>query len=437
MFPALALAATGAIFLALLLLAPKREKIVAVGSCAVLTLTAVVPISYSGDSDILKAGVVAAQAIIVATVVVRRPRLTERRWGSWLLFTYYGLSLLVTLSMGASLPALANAGLPALGILLLVLRATPAEKKIIVKWFIALALMQSVYAVAEVAGLVPKLWHNSADYPHQIVSSLIRAEGTFAQPLVLALFLLVALAFTLAGMSDAAGARKALIVVALFAGVFATGSRSALVLGILFTLFSLGGRAFERITVGLLALLLGATGLAAFGFFSSSVVANFLTGSSVSHRTGALDAIPRLLTQGPLNVLLGNGAGSSRGLFDAGLLQAGGFYAVDNQFVLSLVEVGVIGLLLLVSVILRGLAVGQGLRLPLTAVVTFFFTFDVLAWPSGAVLFALVLGMAFTGHPRGGAAKPRHVEESPGESKLTGKPSPAIAAVHLASSSRL
>lgn len=395
MLVAVAFAALGAI----VLVTYRRDLLAAMVGVIVVSAILLVPTFYV-DSQAVKTGAVAVIVGTTGILVALRRLNPNRRRGSWLYVAYLGVVLATTLLH----PAVAEVGtlltpaIPSLALLLVVLIASVQERSTIVRFVIGLSVVEAVYAGLQMVGAAPRLWGNTVTYGHQLIAGFTRGEGTLGHPLMLALLLLIAIALTATGRGPRGGLRVATLLI-LLGGLFATGSRSGLVVAVLFLLFTMGGTVATRVLAGGLMGALLIAYLAATGFFTGDLVSNFLTGDSVGHRAGALDAVPRLLGQGFAEVLIGSGAGSTESLFMGGLLQAGTFYAIDNQFVSTLAAAGLIGLAVLVILILRALRVGSGSRLPLVAVVVFFFTFDVLAWPAGAALFTFALGLAFTAAP--------------------------------------
>lgn len=370
----------------------RRERVVAVAACTVLGIFMLVPTLYAGGGLVPQA-VLGVALGATAIAAVRRGAKVR---GLGLLIAFFAVLLIATLfNPGVSnINLLANAAIPALTMAYLFGLANTAERTVILRFVVVLAVAESIYALLEVARIAPRLWNNEGVYESQLIGGLIRSEGTFAQPLVLALFLLFTLGVLFSKATPVRGGWKFLTVLLMFAGLAATGSRSAIVVGVLFALFSVSRNAVARVLVGLLAGAILVLSLAAAEFFQGNLVLNFITGDSVTHRSGALDAVPRLLTaQDGWAVAFGNGFYSTPSLFRAGLLQSGTFYAIDLQFVSTLAEGGLVALALLFAVIAVALFRGRGALMPLAAVVFFFFTFDVLTWPAGAALFGLALAM--------------------------------------------
>lgn len=381
----------------LLLATYKREKLAGLSGCIVLAAFVLVPTFYAGGGNLPQA-ILAMTLGITVVVFARRHHSGVKKRGLLLLAAYFAVLLIATLANPGigNLNLLWNAAIPALSLAYIASVASSEERSVIVRFLVWLAAAESFYAILEAAGIAPRLWGNPGVYLSQIIPGLTRAEGTFGQPLVLALFLLVALGVVFSKITPVRGGLKLMVVLVLFAGLAATGSRSAIIVGVLFALFSTGRKAAARIAVGIFATLILLVTLSAANFFQGSLVVNFLAGDSVDHRSGALEAVPRLLGgQDVLNVLLGNGFYSAPALFKAGLLQEGTFYAIDNQLVSTLAEGGIVGVALLVVGIVAAAARGRGAVLPLVAVVFFFFTFDVLTWPAGAALFGLAYALLY------------------------------------------
>lgn len=382
---------------ALWLVSYRADRLAAIVGFIVVTAYVLVPTFYLGDLTVLRTAVMVTTLGATVILALRRRMQPGRSRGAWLFVAYFAVILFSTLlnpSM-ANINLWANAATPAVALTFVGLVATRAEQRIISRSIVILAVLQSLYAVAEVLRITPRLWGNTVVYPHQLVAGLNRAEGTLGHPLMLALLLLFALALTLSRFATSRRALRLVTQAVLVAGLFATGSRSALIVGVAMLLFSLGRRPFQRIVLGTLSGVLAVVALAASDFFEGSLVTSFISGASVTHRTGALDAVPGLLsTQSPLHVILGNGFYSAGSLFDAGLLQQGNFRAVDNQLVVSLVEGGLISLALITVVSITALRRGTGMRMPLLALAFFFFTFDTLEWATAAGLFGLAVAFA-------------------------------------------
>jgi hypothetical protein len=188
---------------------------------------------------------------------------------------------------------------------------------------------------------------------------------------------------------------RLLTVVALSFGVLLSGSRSAVlaaVLAIALGVFLPGRRHAVLVrfaAVVTTAIILFTVDLSELPIFTS------LEGTgSLEHRLGALEAAGRLVDRPILEMLFGSGAGSLSELFASGFLQVDGFFAVDNQLVQTFAVAGLVGLLCLLGVVVLGLARGDRSTRPAAlCVFAMFFSFDILAWQSTALLFVVLAGL--------------------------------------------
>lgn len=391
------LAAAVLALLGLAILATYRlDRLAALVGVVVTSGLILVPAFYSGG---MGNAVLLAIAGATAILLLRREPQPDQVRGSWLYGLYFAVIAAATVvhSGVSQLSSLLSYALPGLAGLLIILYASAGERAIVMRWLVGASLLEAVYAVGQVAGLLPRLWGNVVYYEHQLLAGFPRGEGTLGHPLMLALLLVIAIAITLS--SKVSGAKRLFVLLTLFAGLFASGSRAGLLVAVVLLLFSARGGRVKRFTIGALLTATIVVALTSNGFFSGALVGNFLTGASVGHRSGAVEAIPRLLSQPFVNVFLGNGAGSIDSLFRRGLLQSGGFHAVDNQFVTTLAIGGLVGLAALAVLLLRILAIGRETRIVTVAAVMFCLTFDLLVWPAGAALFGIVIGLAHVGKP--------------------------------------
>ena len=290
-----------------------------------------------------------------------------------------------------------------------------SERRIVLRALISLGVAEAVYGVFEVATGRGPLWGSPIAYENQIFSGLARAQGTLGHSLALAFLLVVALGLTLApGLVSSLWHKFALSGVFLV-GMLAAGSRSALIVSVVMVLF-VAGRGRGRLIVGGYVAILGVVALWGSGFFSSDLVTNFVTGSSVSHRGDALPAAHGLLTtQNLAHTLFGNGYWSVPRLFAEGRLQTDGFNAVDNGFVYLLAEGGVVGLLLFLGPVLWAIKVGAPeLRLALVGALAMFLSFDVSAWPSALALVVVLTACSLAFR----AGRAEEVSEQPQEHPL-------------------
>jgi len=382
-------------------LLPSRT-VVPVAAAIVLGLMIAFPVQYLDNFGGLARGVLFAAPAVTVLALARsrqRPQIGSRTPAA-LVATYTVLLALITFLHRdiANLNLLWATVVPAVCIAVLLSASDDKQTRWVENFVILVACAESAYGLAEMLAHLAPLWTDVAatGRASQILPGFTRAQGTLAHPLPLALLSVVSIALLLSRRHT--NQRRGIVpgVAILTLGVIATGSRSALVLIVLLLAFSIGRRAWSVLSVAAGLGVLGVLGLAAGGFFSSNVWTNFVRGDSLSHRNGALDAVPRLLQDQSITlVVFGNGYFSAPSLFARGLLQQGSFFAIDNQFVTTLVETGIIGVLLLgvaCSVIFFRAA---RYRMLIFTVIAFFFTFDLLSWPSAATLFAFSLALVF------------------------------------------
>lgn len=407
--PTLGLAALGGFLGMFALFLIPKERIAGVAGCLSLALMVIVPVQNVSSYGPLKYGVLAAVALLTVVTLMRRPdALKGRRPGLWLLVAYFALLALGTpnsMDPGAW-ALLTGAAVAGLGVAVPFAAMSYVERRRSLSFIVGLASAQALYALMELVLKLPPLWGyasiKASGDPNimynQIFSGIVRAQGTLGHPLPLALLMLVGIALVVRGGGPRNGLVRGLVLVLLVAGCFVAGSRSALTLALVGLCFGFGRVPWKSLIVGGYLLGLGILIAIANGFRESDLYQRFANGSSVSHRTGALEAVPGLLTQqDPARLLFGNGYFSAYQLFRQGLLQVGNFFAVDNQFVMTLVEAGLVGLVVLGAIIvLATRRLGRDARLGFLAVVAFFLTFDVLSWPSGMALFAAFVGLAFS-----------------------------------------
>jgi hypothetical protein len=404
--PLLTAAGISAVVIGLLLLGLPKDRIAGYAGSAAIAALILVPVQNIGSYGALRFAVLAFIGALVVIASLRRlASFSKPSRGYLFLVAYFALVGLTTLIHPgtADLNLYLSAVVAALGMLVLGLISSPDERRMITRTVVVLATAEALYALLEFALRLSPLWAdgNAGERASQIFAGASRAQGTLAHPLPLALLLIVSMTLIVRG---AVKTRKRLPAVlhvgVMLAGVLATGSRSAIIVAVLVLLLGIPFKAWKVAFVGGYLIIVGAVTLGVGGFFQGHLFVSFVTGSSVTHRSGALEAIPRLVQlQDAAALIFGNGYFAGNSLFDRGLLQAGSFRAIDNQWVTSLVEGGALGVALLAAAIIAALLVGGKERLALIVVVVYFFTFDVLSWPFGAAIFGCLMGLCF-GHGR-------------------------------------
>lgn len=279
--------------------------------------------------------------------------------------------------------------------------ATRRDRRTIASTLMGLALLEAAYGLFEIAATPGVIWASpvpeafewpASRLPNEILPGLLRAQGTFGHPLLFATLLLVGLGVALRYEFYRPILRVGTVAL-LMAGSVAAGSRSITLVMLVMVLFFWSRRHFTPIRGTFLVVLLGLA--ASTNSFTAGVFERFASSGSVSHRAGALDAVPNLLDQTPLRVLIGNGWYSEQQVYREGLLQRDGFMAIDNQFVGLLVTAGLIGLVLFSALLVVAVVRGRpDYRIASIAAVCLFVVFNVLEFPATWALVALLLGLA-------------------------------------------
>ncbi|MFD1720816.1 hypothetical protein [Amnibacterium endophyticum] len=369
----------------------------------VLLLLVAVPVTRvaSGGELIVAMGL----AIAVPTVLALwRGGPLPRRW--WLALA---LALVVVLG-GATLVAPDRYGLLRMApfvlafgsVFLLFGGASSAVRRRVLRFLLLLAVVQAVLAVVEPLLGSPGLWAAAKTtaagvakgLPNPLLAGLERSQGTLGHPLPLGVLLAVAVALLVRNAVALPVRVRLAAAVPLAAGLVLSGSRNSILLAVLVAVvlvprWRLGRRAVIAVA-GAVAVLVVAALVAA------PLLGVWLGSGSATHRAGALDAVPGLLTeQTPPAVLLGNGWASTSRMFGAGLLQQDGLRAVDNELVLLLSQGGLVAVALFVALLVLALVRAERTLLPVVLVIAATaLVFDVLAWPSSAALTALALASA-------------------------------------------
>lgn len=268
---------------------------------------------------------------------------------------------------------------------------------------VALALAESLLAVAEPRLFPGHLWVtgqlDDEGLPVPLLNTLLpgleRSQGTLGHPLQLAILLLVGLTLLVRVLDDLPLRWRVTAGATLIVGLVFTGSRSDLVGALVILL--IGRRASpRRLLNGVGTCVLAAGVLVSTGRLSAAPLTALVDSGSYVHRASAYDSFSKLIfTQAREQTFIGNGFLSTGRVFETGRLQTDGFRVVDNQFLLTLSQGGVFGLLLLLSlVVLAAVHCPPRLRLALGAVVLTMLVFDSLLSPPAAALTWLVLGLA-------------------------------------------
>lgn len=405
--PLIGLALFGAIIATWLAFGLPRDRVAGVLGSLCLGLVIVFPVHLVPNT--LRVAEVGAVAVLSFLALARRG-LRVGRWAVPALFlAYLALTLTGTLvgDIEDAMPQFFYHAAVGIGFLIFGMLSTTRERRMMVTTFVSLAVAQALYALVEVVAKPPVLWASpvpedfiwsESRLPSELLAGLVRAQGSFGHPLLLAFVLVVAAGLVLRRQATLL---RFLTVVALFAGVLATGSRSATLIMAAMILFAFGSKKLAWVRGLVLAgagfLLVSGTGVL------DSVIERFSESGSLTHRQGAIDALPRLISeQDPAKLAFGNGWFSREALYERGLLQLDGFIAVDNQFVSLLVTAGWVGLGLFVLLMLGALRhAGFEARIALLGAFVMFAVFDVNEFPATWAVLSLLIGIAAAHRPAG------------------------------------
>ena len=271
---------------------------------------------------------------------------------------------------------------------------------------IAMAAAQAALGLFELAFLDQPLWRGGRILPsgqsvalrNELIPSMTRVQGTLAHPLPYAFTLILGCALL---MRSESGRRvgKFLLWALFAAAIIASGSRNAIALFVIVTLLGMiKPRQVGRFGFATFVAAIGS--ILALPFIMEQI--DRLTGSgSVFHRMGALESIERLIfARGFWPSVIGDGSASTPRLFSTGLLQTDGFEAVDNQYVLTLAQEGLIGAAILIGIFLVAFKRADAtLKLLLVAIFAECMIFDLLSWPSMAIYAWVFIGVAMGRKP--------------------------------------
>jgi hypothetical protein len=249
------------------------------------------------------------------------------------------------------------------------------------KTIVTVAAAQSIYAVYEMFATPEPLLRGAVRRNSDLINGFERAQGTFAHPLPLAFFLILA-SLVLICFVRVPRIAKLSIWISLGAGVAASGSRNAVIIFVLLSFLAYSRhRLLERLPLLGLALI---AGVMLLWPLISAQAERLLDSGSVSHRLGAVSSLEPLVKERSLmRAFFGDGSASIPRLYESGFLQNDGLMAVDNQFVLTLAQDGILGLIVLMTLLLMAWRKSNSaLKVILLAIVAEFMIFDLLGWPS-------------------------------------------------------
>lgn len=383
-----------------------RHAVVSRRSRGVLAVFSLAAVALGGGQSapdaVMSAALVVAMAFLAVAAVGRR-RHTGAGLRTGLVIALYGANVVVTAiaSPGAVSAIVWIAGIAVL-VVLAAVRFTEQDRRTFLIGVVVLAIVQTGFAAYEVfvAGR-PVFWDYTTvegglgGLPNPLLGGeSVRVAGTMSHPIVLATLLAVASIVTLAASGTSPWIRWP-VIVTLLGGILLSGTRSAIIALVIAAFFLLCtsdrrgrvARVVIGITLGAVALVFSAEDLL------RSADALFNSGS-FTNRNSALETAPALLLRPITEVAFGSGFDSEAVLRERGYLAQNGFVSVDNQLVTSLATQGLLGFVLVVTLLVVWFRGGDRLQRALAiAMCVFYFTFDDLRWPAVIVLLLPLLTM--------------------------------------------
>lgn len=262
---------------------------------------------------------------------------------------------------------------------------------------IGVMTLQVIHAVAEVyVGYSSYFGYMgtaslAADRNNELLSFVPgRATGTLGHPILLGLYCAFAAIVSLAKTVP-----RTLQVISLtiaILGIVLAGSRSAL-LGLLLALVVLyfsSSIKHSRTLVILLSTVAGSILVSRYIQSISEYLADVSTTMSFTHRFSVLGTWRILMDRPIFEVVFGGGPQAMRNLLATELVGKNGFLATDNQFLLTLATIGLVGLVAQISVSITSLSSGSPFsRAFMTLSIFMMFSFDSLTWALPTVIFVL------------------------------------------------
>lgn len=361
------------------------DKVLGVASSAALVLAALAPITHSGILQFTAAGV--AGGIVTVGLFRSRCRL---KWTNFATVVCISQALLLTttiFSTGGNW-FYASTAIGAIPVMIASQSMNPWERRFTERSIITLASMLATIALIETFLVHHLLFRDPplGQSPHAFILGAVRAETVVGHPLVLGFLL------TMAYLILINGANKRLLRIALsvllVAGVVATGSASILALMVIGTLAT--GMRMASASGKVTLAVLGAAGLVIVfvGRLVPDTLLSQFEGINASQRLNSVAAVPAIVgRQSAMNSILGNGWGSAGDLYKSGLIGQSRSMSIDNQFVTTLIDSGILGTFLLCVCIVVTMRKHLSKYGPaLIAVLALFFSFDLLLWTLPAML---------------------------------------------------
>lgn len=401
-----------------------RDRVLGRAAALALTLVILVPTTNLDGDDPLRLLVPLAAASALVVGYLRRPDRPRGRGVALLLALILMTGWVSNDALNPGAQSIFITTLLVAGPLALVASAmNERERQMVARAVVALALLQVVIAIAEVTFLAEPLWGapispltgDPTSPPNELLGGqAARAQGSMGHPLPMGTLLAVAVALLGRDAVRWSGKARGLATAVILLGAIPNGSRSVLLLLVVLTVLTAGGRRLTtRSVIGAIVLAVG--GALALGLtFVQGQLAILANSGSYTHRLEGFGSVTRLMDRPDwTSRWFGDGFASSAALFRTGYLQTDGFAAVDNQYVLTVAESGLVGfVLLLILLVVPMFRAETWARVTVGALAVMALIFDVFAWTSTLALFAVFVPMAWATHR---AAVSPEVAESPGD----------------------
>lgn len=365
-------------------------------------------------------------------IVQRRAHLTLGAWAIALAFVAVSAGTAKSGAQSSDLLPVLKVGMPLILLAVAAGQVRPDSRTSVFKSLVILATVEAALSIGQKLSGVWPIWGwlgqtSTATYggDNALWGPTGRAAGTMGHGIPLAMLLVVGLLITVTIRLGWPAPVRLAVTIVLLAGVAATGSRSAVIVGAaalaiaIFTQSGPVGTTTVRILTGWVVV----TSLLVVDYRSLTLVDSLDGSFSLTHRQGSWESFSRLLGQPLVDNLIGNGWNSVPRLAQRGYFDVSVTSAVDNNFV-SLYAIG--GMMALIGVaVLTGWGFVRGdatTRVCLLVVGGMFFSFDVVFWPFAmAILVIMACLTPMSLNPCGSAPPPvpgpgptpQHVRLSP------------------------
>lgn len=360
---------------------------------------------------------------VLSLTVMRGAKQLRRPPLILLIVTLFSLTIVSTLLAETFSPYQSLIG-PATILLYWIVYSCDTTARMAVVWAtIGIAIAQTVLGLTETFfGFLPLLGEQITIQPQNaFIPGTMRAHGTLGHPIVYGCVLLAGLALAMRRDIGPAIIRVP-IVIFLSVGIVTSGSASPILVAcLLVAIWFLSRKTPIGATFAWLSTI-GAFLIVASSDITSSVIEQELSPTNMAHRLNSIAAIPNLIfDRPPLKSLLGDGYESTQRLFESGHFFNDGFFVIDNQFVTTLSQAGLVGAIVLAVLLIQFFVKSDRASWPyVLGFLAMGFSFDILNWFAIAMLLfvGIALGMSKESTPseirgqRFFARAPHEVEHS-------------------------